>query len=413
LAWNAVGASGAFCYPAASWPAGLKTSSEEELMNLHHSERPKVLFLFSDTGGGHRSAAEAIIESLSSLYPDQIDTEMVDIFRAAPPPMELAITTYPAMAKMPGLWGTSFKFSNERRRARMIQNAFWPYVRRAASRLIDEHPADLIVSVHPVPNNSILRAMTTKTPYLIVITDLVSTHVWWYDPRADLIVVPTEEARLRGIELGLHPNQLEVVGLPVADRFCRDMGTTAELRTRLGWSQDYPVVLMVSGGDGMGPLGRTAVAIDKARLPVSLAIVTGRNVKLRSKLENRDWNCPTKIYGFVRDMPQFMRASNVLITKAGPGTISEAFIAGLPIILYSRMPGQEEGNVTYVVEKGAGVWAPEPEQVVDTLRQWLDNPSVLNQVANNSRRLSRPQASQRIARIIAQHVGMAEAKEVK
>ena len=188
-------------------------------MNPHHSERPKVLFLFSDTGGGHRSAAEAIIESLELLFPNQIETEMVDIFRAAPPPLALAIPTYPAMARMTAVWETTYKISNGRRRARFIQDAFWPYVRRAAIRLVDEHPANLIVSVHPIPNMPVLRAITQKTPYITVVTDLVSTHAMWYDRRTDLVVVPTEEAWQRGIKLGLRPNQMEVVGLPVADRF--------------------------------------------------------------------------------------------------------------------------------------------------------------------------------------------------
>ena len=71
------------------------------------------------------------------------------------------------------------------------------------------------------------------------------------------------------------------------------------------------------------------------------------------------------IYGFVNEMPAFMHAADILVTKAGPGTISEAFIAGLPMVLYSKMPGQEDGNVTFVVDTGAGVWAPEPEETVD------------------------------------------------
>ncbi len=71
-------------------------------------------------------------------------------------------------------------------------------------------------------------------------------------------------------------------------------------------------------------------------------------------------------------MPDFMQASDVLVTKAGPGTISKSFIAGLPIIMYSRMPGQEDGNVTYVVDEGAGVWAPTPEEVVDALHQLVE-----------------------------------------
>jgi 1,2-diacylglycerol 3-beta-galactosyltransferase len=260
---------------------------------------------------------------------------------------------------------------------------------------------------------AILRAMTIKIPYITVVTDLVSTHAMWYDRRTDLIVVPTEEARQRGLKLGLNPNQMEVVGLPVSDRFCHIQGSREELRAKLGWPQDLPVILMVSGGLGMGPLGRTAVAIDKADMAASLAIITGRNTKLRAKLEKRSWNMPTHIYGFVREMPQFMQAADMLVTKAGPGTISEAFIAGLPLILYSRIPGQEEGNVSYVVDKGAGVWAPEAVQVVDTIRRWLSNPAELRQTACNSEQLGRPNAARRIAELIAQRVGLAITNPIK
>ena len=382
-------------------------------MDPLHSERPKVLFLFSDTGGGHRSAAEAIIEALTIYYPNLLETEMVDIFLAAPKPLDLAIPTYPAMASMTALWGTTYKMSNGRRRARFIHDAFWPYIRRAAYRIVDEHPADLIVSVHPAPNIAILRAMTIKTPYLTVVTDLVSTHALWYDCRTDLVVVPTEEARQRGLKLGLDPNQLEVVGLPVSDRFCHIQGSRKELRAKLGWPQDLPVILMVSGGLGMGPLGRTAVAIDRADLAASMVIITGHNTKLRAKLEKRSWNMPTKIYGFVHEMPQFMQAADMLVTKAGPGTISEAFIAGLPLILYSRIPGQEEGNVSYVVDKGAGVWAPEADQVLDTIRSWLSNPAELRHTAWNSKQLGRPNASRRITELIAQRVGLPVTDPIK
>ena len=82
------------------------------------------------------------------------------------------------------------------------------------------------------------------------------------------------------------------------------------------------------------------------------------------------WNI-RRIYGFVTDMPDFMRAADILLTKAGPGTICEALIANLPIILYHRIPGQEEGNVSYVIDEGAGVWAPEVDDIIDTLNGWL------------------------------------------
>ncbi len=374
-------------------------------------EQPHVLFLFSDTGGGHRSAAEAIIEAINLDYPERITTEMVDFFKEyAPPPFDLAPEIYPDMSKVPDVWEFGYKLSNGPRRAHFFYNVMWPYIRRAAYKLIAEHPYDLLVTVHPIPVVPISRAMRPSSPpFFTVVTDMVSTHAWWYNRRSELVMVPTEIARQRGLALGLRPDQIRVVGLPVAQRFCQPVGDRRQLRSRLGWPQDLPVILLVGGGEGMGPLGKMARAISEAHLNAALVIVTGRNHKLKVQLESEEWTLPTFIYGFVREMPDFMRAADVLLTKAGPGTISEAFIAGLPIILYSRMPGQEDGNVTYVINEGAGVWAPRPARMVEILRNWFEHPHELETVAVNCRRLARPDSSRLIAQAIAAKLGVTEA----
>jgi 1,2-diacylglycerol 3-beta-galactosyltransferase len=107
-------------------------------------------------------------------------------------------------------------------------------------------------------------------------------------------------------------------------------------------------------------------------------------------------------------MPNFMCSADILLTKAGPGTISEGFISGLPMILYSRMPGQEDGNVSYVVNQGAGVWAPEPNRIIEILRNWLDHPDEREKISANSRRLAKPDASHLIAHAIADQLGVME-----
>jgi 1,2-diacylglycerol 3-beta-galactosyltransferase len=379
-------------------------------MTHTETEQPHVLFLFSDTGGGHRSAAEAIIEAINLDFPDRISTEMVDFFKEyAPPPFDLAPELYPPMARVPDVWGFGYKLSNGPRRTRLFYNMMWPYIRRAAFKLLDEHPCDLLVMVHPVPVVSISRALQPGSPpFITVVTDMVSTHTWWYDRRSDLVLVPTEVARQCGLANGLRPGQIRVVGLPVAQRFCQPVENRHSIRTRLGWPQDRPVILLVGGGDGMGPLGKVARAISNAHLNATLVVVTGRNHKLKARLEAEEWSMPTFIYGFVHEMPDFMRGADVLLTKAGPGTISEAFIASLPMILYSRMPGQEDGNVSYVVTEGAGVWAPEPTRMIEVLRDWLDHPVEREKVAANCRRLARPDAARLIAHAIADKLSVAE-----
>ncbi len=370
--------------------------------------RKRILFLFSDTGGGHRSATEAMIEALDLEFPGRFDTTMVDFFRKYyPSPLRFAPEIYPPISRVPQAWRFTFKASDGRNRSRAVTQISYPYVRRGAQRLVRENPADLIVSVHPLVNTHLMRAMRkSPRPYITVVTDLVSTHALWFDRRADLVVVATEEAREKAIEYGIAEGNLRVIGLPVAERFTQPLVDRMGWRERMGWRTDLPVILLVGGGDGMGPLKRVAKAINEAELAATLVVICGRNAELRADLERVDWNMPVHLYGFTTEMPQFMAASDMLVTKAGPGTISEAFISGLPLVLYSRLPGQEDGNVSYVEKLRAGVWAPRPREVVDALRRWVEDPVAREKAAEASRRAAKPEAARRIARLIADQVGV-------
>jgi len=372
------------------------------------SKHPHILFLYSDTGGGHRSATEAIIEALQLEFDERLTTQMVDIFiDIAPRPLSYLPKWYPYMVRFPEVWGFSYNLSNGSRRARLIVESAYPYVRRSLHKVINQYPADMIVSVHPLANDPFLHALgENHPPFITVVTDLVTTHALWYHREADLCLVPTDAAYQRGLLSGLKPEQLRVVGLPVADRFCHPGGDKNALRQQLGWPQDQPVVLLVGGGEGMGPLEKTAVAIAAAGLPVTLVIIAGRNQDLKQRLEERQWPMTTLVYGFVNAMPDFMRAADILVTKAGPGTISEALNAGLPMILYSRLPGQEDGNVDYVISEGVGVWAPKTSYIVSSLRAWISHPKQLELAAEACCQSARPQAAREIARILASRLGI-------
>jgi 1,2-diacylglycerol 3-beta-galactosyltransferase len=374
------------------------------------NRKPHILFLFADTGGGHRSAAEAIIEAFELEFPGRFTTEMVDFFKDyAPPPLNLAGPTYPAMSKMTTFWEWMFKGSDDVDRMRRVYSALWPYVRLPLYRLIRKHPCDMYISVHPLVNEPLLRALKNKkisAPYMVVVTDLVSTHVAWFNNKSSKVIVPTRQAVTSARLAGLEKNKIQVIGLPVADRFCHPVNDRIALRKKLGWPVDLPMVLMVGGGEGMGPLDKVALAVDEARLPCGVAVITGKNKRMKKRLDKYSWQIPAFTYGFVKEMPDFMQAADILLTKAGPGTISEAFIAGLPIILYHRVPGQEEGNVSYVVDEGAGVWAPDVEDIIFTLTDWLQHPEIRNKVAQTAARLARPQASRDIARQAASLLGI-------
>lgn len=364
--------------------------------------KKRILFLMSDTGGGHRAAAEAIRDALYQRYgEDQIDAELIDVFRASNFPMNYMPEFYPWLINHSKTsWGVGYNLSNTKRRAAVLsRTVYLANVRRL--RRIAEKPADVVVSVHSVISRPVMRAFATlekRPPFITVVTDLVSTHVFWYDKRCERTLVPTKAAFERGLRCGLSADQMRVTGLPVHPSFMEGLVGKEKSREVLGWDQNKATILMVSGGEGMGPLYETARAINNTQLDCQLAIVAGRNKSLKARLEAASWNQPTHIYPFVNNMPQLMDAADVIVTKAGPATVTEAAIAGLPMILSDAIPGQEDGNVEYVIENNAGAYAPQPLKVAEIVATWLaEGPEALQRRSRNARRISRPNAVWNIA----------------
>jgi 1,2-diacylglycerol 3-beta-galactosyltransferase len=374
-------------------------------------DRPlRVLLLFSDTGGGHRSAAEALIEAWAADHPGQVTASMVDVFRHYTPfPFNRFGPTYPWLVNhCGGAYRATFYASDSPRRASAVAHLCYRYVRRRLVRLLADHPADVIVSVHPLVNHCVCRAMRETgllRPYSTVVTDLWTAHAFWFCPEASHIIVPTAGARARGLACGIHPDRITVRGLPVARRFTDALSKVDDrsaLRARLGLPRRGRVLLLIGGGDGMGPLFDIALAVDAATAnlepPPQLVVIAGRNAALRQRLSGVSWRIPVRVEGFVRNMPEWMAAADVLLTKAGPGTITEGLLSGLPLVLIGKVPGQEDGNVDYVVGNGAGVWEPRPAGAAARLREWLapGNPAVAL-MAERARGLANPDAAATIA----------------
>ncbi len=358
----------------------------------------------SDTGGGHRAAAEAIRDALKQRHGYQVSVDLVDVFRSYTPfPFKYAPELYPWWIKNGKLlWRVSYRMTNRRSQVRLLTGSFGGAIRRGLRRLLTLEPgADVIVCVHPLfsaPSMSVLRKLPSRPPFITVITDLVSTHAFWYDRRVDRLLVPTQPAYDHGIKLGMKPEQMRITGLPVHPSFAAGLIDKAQARAKLGWDPALPAILLVGGGAGMGPLFRIAQRINRLDAKCQLAIVAGRNQKLRMRLEEGSWNQPTHIYPFVTNMPELMGAADLLVTKAGPATISEACMAGLPMILSDAIPGQEEGNVSYITAHTAGVYAPGPARVARAIKSWLaQGPDFLRDRAANARELARPDAVWEIA----------------
>jgi 1,2-diacylglycerol 3-beta-galactosyltransferase len=365
----------------------------------------RIALLYGDTGGGHRSAAQSIDKGLHIVYGDAVQTELVNALNYAPSAFRPLTEGYPIWVNYARtLYALGFHASNKRRRVVALRNVLEPIGEKAAAEMLHDHPADVYVSCHPIFNHAVpfaIAAARMRSRYVHVVTDLVSGHVLHYAPEVDHCIVPTDEAREEAIRNFVRIDKISVAGQPVPPDFRARMGTRDALRRQLGLQDDKLTVLLMGGGDGMGRLEVTARELALSGLPIQMLVVCGRNRTVRENLEFVNPRVPyMKIFGFVDNVPELMGASDVIITKAGPGTICEAFIAGLPIVLYDAVPGQEEGNVRYVVDKGAGAWCPTPAAVLKQLRTWITMPGDLAAARRASALLARPDSAVEIARIL-------------
>jgi 1,2-diacylglycerol 3-beta-galactosyltransferase len=390
-----------------------------------------ILFLIADTGAGHRSAANAIRNAITFLSQKRQEErliqeqsgedehksvfaqagyriEIVDVFEEYSRfPLREAVKLYgPAIRYRPKLYGRIYQFSNQAQRFSAMKTVSTPLIHNGLVRLIKSVKPDVIVSVHPLLNHvtiRILQELQVHVPFITVVTDLVSVHHAWFAPGADAYIVPTAYAREFALKKGMDPLRVHLMGMPIDPKFTLPLESKQELQRKLGLKPDLPVVLLVGGGEGAMGLRSAVHAISQARLPVQLLIIAGRNKRLYVQLQRirSSLHIPSKVFGFVQNMQEIMHASDVIVTKAGPGTICEALACNLPIILSGYVPGQEEGNVAYVVENKVGMLAYDSVELINILRRLLiPGSELLHQELESAKRISRPGASFEIANCI-------------
>jgi len=354
----------------------------------------RFLFLYSATGAGHRAAALAVRDALQQHYGNSAEITLCDGLQALRLwPLDRFPRWWPHMVRLGGVpWGAFYRLTNNLTFQQALARLVLPVTGAAVERLLDDNPADAVVSFHPLFTHTfgrVLRRRAQPTPFASVVLDLVSIHAAWCSSDCARIFVPTPLAAMRALGWGIPPERLECLGLPIHQRFA----TTARLnpatiREQLGLPAQGPVVLVAGGGDASGPLPQIIRTVAKRLPEACLVVIAGNNTRLRQMWTERTG--AVRVEGFVANMDLWMRSADVLLTKAGPNTIAEASVMGLPMVLYHAIPGQETGNVEWVASHGAGFWAPGPEQAANAVATLLAAPGKRSAMSEAARALAQP-----------------------
>jgi len=360
--------------------------------------------------------ADAITGALEYLFPGRYDFHLADIIAEGYPfPLSAAGRLYgPVVDRLPRPWGLLWHSSNGRRRSLFLLQVVAPLSFDRIQEIVRTAEPDVIVSTHPCANHAVAwlrQRHQWGTPLITVVTDLVSIHRWWLCPAADLCLVPTEQARRRALDAGFETDRVKVVGMPISLKFLDAPSGKQQLRKQLGLREDDLTVLVIGGGEGMGNVFSISRAVAQAGLDIQLVVVAGRNQALKSKLESASWEVPTRVLGFVDNMPTLMHSADLLVTKAGPSTMSEALSCGLPMLISGALRGQEEGNAEWAVATGAAIFSPTPEKLVLALRGLARNGAEsLARMRQRAREAARPDAALNAARLI-NHVANPRSEE--
>ncbi|XP_042377588.1 probable monogalactosyldiacylglycerol synthase 3, chloroplastic [Zingiber officinale] len=396
---------------AAEWG---KLNGAVDLAQIGADRHKNVLVLMSDTGGGHRASAEAIRDAFQLEFGFEYRVFVKDLGKEyAGWPLNNMERTYKFLIKHVRLWKMAFHGTSPRWVHCLYLAALASYYAREFEAGLMKYKPDIIISVHPLMQHIPLwvlkwQMFQKRVIFVTVITDLNTCHPTWFHDGVTRCYCPSEEVSKRASLEGLEPSQIRVFGLPIRPSFCRAIVNKGDLREELQMDFHLPAVLVMGGGEGMGPVKETAIALGEALFDKKLGkpigqivVICGRNQFLQSSVQSIQWKVPVKIKGFVTQMEKWMGACDCIITKAGPGTIAEALIRALPIILNDFIPGQEVGNVPYVVDNGAGVFSDNPEETASIVARWFGpGKKELKKFSHNALKLAQPDAVFNIVRDI-------------
>jgi len=373
----------------------------------------KILIVYTNSGAGHRRAAEALYRVVGEIFPAAA-AKIVDTLDYATP---LFRRTYPQtyltmVNRFPWLWGWMYHLTDMRvvdRVSRYFRRIVNCWHCRAFEELVLTEKPDVVITTHFLPNEIIshLKKEQRICPVLVTcITDLYP-HAMWLDSGVDLYITPDVTLTPALNRLGIPSEKIRPLGIPIDPVFAAKPDR-AELLARLGLLPDRFTVLITSGGFGVGPVEELVEEDLKIARPYQLLVVCGNNPQLQAAVSRRVNGTPhhVRVYGFVDNMHELMETADVIITKSGGLTTTEAMAKQLPMIVLYPIPGQELSNCRFIVGQGAGWQVQNPREAREQIENLMEHPEQLRAVKENAGRLGRPQAAREILKYIAERWGL-------
>lgn len=369
-----------------------------------------ILVVTASMGSGHNKAANAVAEAIKRKYPvnkinviDFMSTETA-YFNSLVKDIYLKMLDH-----TPSVYEFFYKITSDSTKGSTIQSVFAHAMKKDMRELIKKYEADMVICTHPFPCAAASYLKQTgeiNIPLITVMTDFC-VHQFWLYKNIDIYFTANDLLKKEMVNQGLLEERIFVTGIPVGYNFRVDYNRD-DLLAKFKLEKDKPVALIMGGGLGLGGVKNALCQLERLKKDIQILVITGANVALWSEMNEYAQHSKHKIFvwGYSHNIQEFMSVATFLISKPGALTISEALTRELPMILHDPIPGPEVDNAKFVSDNGAAIWVKHQDTLDAVVREVLSDATILPKLRNNAKVLKKPYASDNIADVIANMLGL-------
>ena len=318
-----------------------------------------ILILSASTGGGHMRASKAI-EGYMTQQNKNINVKIVDRLLYISPILNKTVTGgYVYLAtKTPKLYGKLYDLTNKDHKLANFVTRLNNIFANKLLPLIDEFRPDIIITTHPFPTEMVSRLKSKKEiniPLICIMTDY-APHKAWINDKVDAYIVANDDMVTKMVTEGVDSRCIYPYGIPVDEVFFEEKEKQLVIE-ELGLDKSLPTILMMAGSFGVSNVFDVYENIIDIDLDFQIILVTGKNQKLYNHFEEVIGSSPkkTKLIYFTEEINKFMQASDIIITKPGGLTVTEALACNIPMAVFDAIPGQEEENAEFLLKHNMAV----------------------------------------------------------
>ncbi|MGE5472933.1 MAG: MGDG synthase family glycosyltransferase [Ignavibacteriales bacterium] len=362
-----------------------------------------ILFLSVSAGGGHMKAAEALKAYVEESF-EGSKTILLDTLKYINPIInKLVIGGYLSTVQItPKLYGRLYDLAEAGENISEVSQIINRIISYKIKRLIRQFVPDVIVCTHPFTSQMVakLKNQTNIHPKVVtILTDFIP-HSFWLHDGVDAYIVAHPAMKYEMISKGIKEETIFPLGIPISKKFLEPLNKS-EARNNLGLANKTTILLM-GGSLGFGDIKEVFTGLAESRRDLQLIVVAGQNKELYKKIRKYSNRVDKviKVFGYTDKIPELMSASDLLVSKPGGMTISEALVKKLPMVLISPIPGQEEKNARYLLNGGAAARLYPKQNIEEILYQVLDMPVRYNHMKEMCGHLAHPNACQDIGKLL-------------